>query len=186
MNEFAALMTALVVGNIGLTRFVGVSPLLTKTLSRKSVLTHSLVSCLVIFLASVAAHFVDLALISGGPKLAYLDALIYIAIVLILFALVSFVGKHLGVNQDSAMLVYFNASILFLMMNQASLTLSVAAALLYALGSGLGFACFYWIAESMNARLHVVDAPYGFKGEALLLLSLGIFAYAISGLIGIV
>ena len=184
------LMSAILVNNYVLNKFLGICPFL--GVSKKSDQAVGMgASVIFVMLVATAATWpiYNYLLVPNG--LAYLQTIVFI---LVIAALVQFVEiflkkfipalhKSLGVYLP---LITTNCAVLGVTINNISDEYNFIQSMVSSLGCGLGFLLAMWIFAGIRNRLEESDAPECFKGMPITLVAASIVSVAFMGFGGII
>ena len=184
------LMSAILVNNYVLNKFLGICPFL--GVSKKSDQAVGMgASVIFVMLVATAATWpiYNYLLVPNG--LAYLQTIVFI---LVIAALVQFVEiflkkfipalhKSLGVYLP---LITTNCAVLGVTINNITDEYTFIESMVSSLGCGLGFLLAMWIFAGIRNRLEESDAPECFKGMPITLVAASIVSVAFMGFGGII
>ena len=184
------LMSAILVNNYVLNKFLGICPFL--GVSKKSDQAVGMgASVIFVMLVATAATWpiYNYLLVPNG--LAYLQTIVFI---LVIAALVQFVEiflkkfipalhKSLGVYLP---LITTNCAVLGVTINNITDAYTFIASMVSSLGCGLGFLLAMWLFAGVRNRLEESDAPECFKGMPITLVAASIVSVAFMGFGGII
>ena len=184
------LMSAILVNNYVLNKFLGICPFL--GVSKKSDQAVGMgASVIFVMLVATAATWpiYNYLLVPNG--LAYLQTIVFI---LVIAALVQFVEiflkkfipalhKSLGVYLP---LITTNCAVLGVTINNITDEYNFIQSMVSSLGCGLGFLLAMWIFAGIRNRLEESDAPECFKGMPITLVAASIVSVAFMGFGGII
>ena len=184
------LMSAILVNNYVLNKFLGICPFL--GVSKKSDQAVGMgVSVIFVMLVATAATWpiYNYLLVPNG--LAYLQTIVFI---LVIAALVQFVEiflkkfipalhKSLGVYLP---LITTNCAVLGVTINNITDEYTFIESMVSSLGCGLGFLLAMWLFAGVRNRLEESDAPECFKGMPITLVAASIVSVAFMGFGGII
>ena len=184
------LMSAILVNNFVLNKFLGICPFL--GVSKKSDQAVGMgASVIFVMLVATAATWpiYNYLLVPNG--LAYLQTIVFI---LVIAALVQFVEiflkkfipalhKSLGVYLP---LITTNCAVLGVTINNITDEYTFIESMVSSLGCGLGFLLAMWLFAGVRNRLEESDAPECFKGMPITLVAASIVSVAFMGFGGII
>ena len=184
------LMSAILVNNYVLNKFLGICPFL--GVSKKSDQAVGMgASVIFVMLVATAATWpiYNYLLVPNG--LAYLQTIVFI---LVIAALVQFVEiflkkfipalhKSLGVYLP---LITTNCAVLGVTINNITDEYTFIESMVSSLGCGLGFLLAMWLFAGVRNRLEESDAPECFKGMPITLVAASIVAVAFMGFGGVI
>lgn len=184
------LMSAVLVDNYVLNKFLGICPFL--GVSKKSDQAVGMgVSVIFVMLVATAATWPIHTYLLVPNKLEYLQTIVFI---LVIASLVQFVEiflkkfipalhKSLGVYLP---LITTNCAVLGVTINNISDEYTFVESMVSSLGCGLGFLLAMWIFAGIRDRLEEADAPECFKGIPITLVAASILSVAFMGFGGII
>ncbi|MBQ3530575.1 MAG: electron transport complex protein RnfA [Oscillospiraceae bacterium] len=184
------LMSAVLVDNYVLNKFLGICPFL--GVSKKSDQAVGMgVSVIFVMLVATAATWPIQTYLLNPNGLGYLQTIVFI---LVIAALVQFVEiflkkfipalhKSLGVYLP---LITTNCAVLGVTINNITDEYNFIQSMVSSLGCGLGFLLAMWIFAGIRNRLEESDAPECFKGMPITLVAASIVSVAFMGFGGII
>ncbi|MBQ5322870.1 MAG: electron transport complex protein RnfA [Oscillospiraceae bacterium] len=184
------LMSAVLVDNYVLNKFLGICPFL--GVSKKSDQAVGMgVSVIFVMLVATAATWPIQTYLLDPNGLGYLQTIVFI---LVIAALVQFVEiflkkfipalhKSLGVYLP---LITTNCAVLGVTINNITDEYNFIQSMVSSLGCGLGFLLAMWIFAGIRNRLEESDAPECFKGMPITLVAASIVSVAFMGFGGII
>ncbi len=191
MSEFGIiLLSAVLVNNYVLTKFLGICPFLGVSSKLETAIGMSFAVMFVMTLASTASWVIQ-QLILIPFDILYLQTVFFI---LIIAALVQFVEMVL---HKTSPVVYEWLGIAFAVMTTNCAVLGVAilnvqqdysffASVLYGFGAALGFGLVLVLFSGLRERLEAAPIPEVFKGSPITLITAGMMALAFMGFAGLV
>ena len=184
------LMSAVLVDNYVLNKFLGICPFL--GVSKKSDQAVGMgVSVIFVMLVATAATWPIQTYLLNPNGLGYLQTIVFI---LVIAALVQFVEiflkkfipalhKSLGVYLP---LITTNCAVLGVTINNITDEYNFIQSMVSSLGCGLGFLLAMWLFAGVRNRLEESDAPECFKGMPITLVAASIVSVAFMGFGGII
>lgn len=184
------LMSAVLVDNYVLNKFLGICPFL--GVSKKSDQAVGMgISVIFVMLVATAATWPIQTYLLDPNGLGYLQTIVFI---LVIAALVQFVEiflkkfipalhKSLGVYLP---LITTNCAVLGVTINNITDEYTFVESMVSSLGCGLGFLLAMWIFAGIRNRLEESDAPECFKGMPITLVAASIVSVAFMGFGGII
>ncbi len=184
------LMSAVLVDNYVLNKFLGICPFL--GVSKKSDQAVGMgISVIFVMLVATAATWPIQTYLLDPNGLGYLQTIVFI---LVIAALVQFVEiflkkfipalhKSLGVYLP---LITTNCAVLGVTINNITDEYNFIQSMVSSLGCGLGFLLAMWIFAGIRNRLEESDAPECFKGMPITLVAASIVSVAFMGFGGII
>lgn len=184
------LMSAVLVDNYVLNKFLGICPFL--GVSKKSDQAVGMgISVIFVMLVATAATWPIQTYLLTPNGLGYLQTIVFI---LVIAALVQFVEiflkkfipalhRSLGVYLP---LITTNCAVLGVTINNITDEYNFIQSMVSSLGCGLGFLLAMWIFAGIRDRLEESDAPECFKGIPITLVAASILSVAFMGFGGII
>ncbi|MBQ6878063.1 MAG: electron transport complex protein RnfA [Oscillospiraceae bacterium] len=184
------LMSAVLVDNYVLNKFLGICPFL--GVSKKSDQAVGMgISVIFVMLVATAATWPIQTYLLDPNGLGYLQTIVFI---LVIAALVQFVEiflkkfipalhKSLGVYLP---LITTNCAVLGVTINNITDEYTFVESMVSSLGCGLGFLLAMWLFAGIRNRLEESDAPECFKGMPITLVAASIVSVAFMGFGGII
>ena len=184
------LMSAILVNNYVLNKFLGICPFL--GVSKKSDQAVGMgASVIFVMLVATAATWPIYNYLLVPNELEYLQTIVFI---LVIAALVQFVEiflkkfipalhKSLGVYLP---LITTNCAVLGVTINNITDEYTFIESMVSSLGCGLGFLLAMWLFAGVRNRLEESDAPECFKGMPITLVAASIVSVAFMGFGGII
>ena len=184
------LMSAVLVDNYVLNKFLGICPFLGVSKKSDQAVGMGLSVIFVMLVATLATWPIQTYLLDPNG-LGYLQTIVFI---LVIAALVQFVEiflkkfipalhKSLGVYLP---LITTNCAVLGVTINNINDEYTFIESLVSALGCGLGFLLAMWLFAGVRNRLEESDAPECFKGIPITLVAASIVSVAFMGFGGII
>ena len=184
------LMSAVLVDNNDLNKFLGICPFLGVSKKSDQAVGMGLSVIFVMLVATAATWPIQTYLLTPNG-LGYLQTIVFI---LVIAALVQFLEiflkkfipalhKSLGVYLP---LITTNCAVLGVTINNISDEYNFIQSLVSSLGCGLGFLLAMWIFAGIRERLVESDAPECFKGIPITLVAASILSVAFMGFGGII
>ena len=184
------ILATVLVNNFVLTKFLGLCPFLGAGGRLETAAGMALATTFVLTLASGISYLVNAWLLLPAG-LGYLRLL---AFILIIAGTVQF--AELVIRRSSPMLhqvlglflplITTNCAVLGIALLNVQQSESLAAALAYGLGGGLGFSLVITLFAGLRERTAASDVPAPFRGAAASLVTAGLMALAFMGFAGMV
>jgi len=183
------MLSAILVENFVLTKFLGICPFLGVSKNLSSALGMSGAVVFVMTIASGATWAVN-ELLLKPYEIEYLQTLTFI---LVIAALVQFVEivlkknvpalyKSLGIYLP---LITTNCAVLGVSLLNIQRDYSFVQSLVYGLGGGLGFTLALLIFSAVRERIETCDVPKAFKGLPITLIAAGLVSIVFFGFQGL-
>ena len=184
------LMSAVLVDNYVLNKFLGICPFLGVSKKSDQAVGMGISVIFVMLVATVATWPIQTYLLAPNG-LGYLQTIVFI---LVIAALVQFVEiflkkfipalhKSLGVYLP---LITTNCAVLGVTINNITDEYTFIQSIVSSLGCGLGFLLAMWIFAGVRDRLEESDSPECFKGIPITLVAASILSVAFMGFGGII
>jgi len=191
MTEFALiLLSAVLVNNYVLTKFLGICPFLGVSGKLETSIGMSFAVMFVMTLASTVSWLIQ-ELILAPLDILYLRTVFFI---LIIAALVQFVEMvmhktspvlHQGLGIFLP-LITTNCAVLGVAILNVQQDYSFFASVLYGFGAAVGFALVLVLFSGLRERIEDAPIPIAFKGSPIVLITAGMMALAFMGFSGLV
>ncbi len=189
MKLFFILISAMLINNLILSRFLGICPFLGVSKKLDTAIGMAISVIFVMVLSSTVVWFIDALL-----KAWNIEYLQIVAFILVIAALVQFVEifmkkasptlyEGLGIYLP---LITTNCAILGIALLNAQLEYNFLEALVNAVGASVGFGLALVIFASIRERLEFADFPKPFVGMASVLITAGLLSMAFMGFRGLV
>ncbi len=182
------ILATVLVNNFVLTKFLGLCPFLGASSRMETAAGMSLATTFVLTLASGLSHLVNhWLLIPAGVE--YLRLLAFIMIIagavqlteLIIRRSSPLLHQVLGIFLP---LITTNCAVLGIALLNAQQSETLAQALAYGLGGGLGFSLVITLFAGLRERIAAADVPKPFRGSAVALITAAFMAMAFMGFAG--
>ncbi|MBW2618351.1 MAG: electron transport complex subunit RsxA [Deltaproteobacteria bacterium] len=190
MNYFLLMVSAILVNNILLARFLGNCPFLGVTKKMETATGMGMAIIFVMTLAGAITWVVqEVILYRFG--LEYLQTIFFILIIAALVQLVETVVRKsapalyrsLGIFLP---LITTNCAVLGVAILNIKMELSFPQAVLFSFASAVGFTMALVLFAGLRERFEMARLPQAFKGTAIALVTAGLMALAFSGFAGMV
>lgn len=190
MDYFLLMISAILVNNILLARFLGNCPFLGVTKKMETATGMGMAVIFVITLAGTITWVVQ-ELILYRLGLEYLQTIFFILIIAALVQLVETVVRKsapalyrsLGIFLP---LITTNCAVLGVAILNIKMELSFPQAVLFSFSSAVGFTMALVLFAGLRERFEMSRLPQAFKGTAIALVTAGLMALAFSGFAGMV
>ena len=184
------LMSAVLVDNYVLSKFLGICPFLGVSKKTDQAVGMGLSVIFVMLLATLATWPIQTFLLDPNG-LGYLQTIVFILVIAALVQLLEMILKRyipalyrsLGVYLP---LITTNCAVLGVTINNISDGYGFVESLVSSLGCGLGFLLAMWLFAGVRSRVEVAVPPKSFKGIPVTLISASIVSMAFYGFAGIV
>lgn len=191
MNLIAILISSMIINNIVLMQFLGLCSFFGVSTKMKSVVGMGLAVITVIFLAALIT-FPLYKYVLIPLEIEYIDTIAFILVIASLVQLTELVIKRFSQSLYKALGVYLpliatNCAVLGVALTNAQATSQTyPQALMYALGSGLGYAFIIITFTAIRLRLDSANVPKALKGLPIAFVTSSLMAMAFMGLSGII
>lgn len=188
-HYFLLLVSTVLVNNVVLVRMLGLCPFMGVSRKLEAAIGMGAATAFVLTLASGSSHLINLLLVA--LNLEYLRTLSFIVVIA---AIVQF--TEMVIHKTSPVLyqslgIYLplittNCAVLGVPLLNVQAQHSFAEALVFGLGSALGFSLILILFGAMRERLEGADVPLPFRGTAIALVTAGLMSLAFMGFGGLV
>lgn len=191
MDLLAILISSLLINNIVLMQFLGLCSFFGVSTKMKSVFGMSLAVIVVIFL-SAAITWPIYHYVLDFFGITYINTIAFILIIAALVQLTELVVKKVSKSLYKALGVYLpliatNCAVLGVALtNVSDASITYPEALVYALGSALGYALVIIAFAGIRIKLNAANTPKALKGMPIALITASLMALAFMGLAGII
>ena len=184
-----AIVNAMLINNVTLSRFYGICPFLGVSKKSSSALGMGIAVTLVIILAAAICwpiyRLLELA------NITFMDTITYILVIASLVQLIEMIIKKYSPSLYKALGVYLplittNCAVLGVAQGNTDQALNFSESMANAIGTGLGFAVVIFIFSTIRYRLDASDTPKAFKGIPIALITAALMAMAFLGLSGMI
>lgn len=184
------LISAALVNNVVLSRFLGLCPFLGVSKKVETSVGMGAAVIFVITLSSALASMIYGAILVP-MKLEYLQTIVFI---LLIAALVQFVEMVLKKNMPSLYeslgvylpLITTNCAVLGVALDNVSKGFNFIQSITYGIGTALGFALAIVLMAGIREKIEFNDVPKDFKGMPIVLITAGLMAIAFFGFQGLI
>lgn len=192
MEYVLIIVGAVFVNNIVLNQFLGICPFLGVSSKVDTALGMGIAVTFVMTLATLTTLLIQIVLDKLG--IGFLQTIVYILVIASLVQMVEIVLKKVSPPLYQALGVFLplittNCAILgvaILVYKKGYGLNEIGDALIYAVGSGLGFALALLIFAGLRERLALMEIPKAMKGAPVALVTAGLLALAFMGFSGMV
>jgi electron transport complex protein RnfA len=184
-----AIVNAMLINNVTLSRFYGICPFLGVSKKSSSALGMCVAVTLVIILAAAICwpiyRLLELA------NITFMDTITYILVIASLVQLIEMIIKKYSPSLYKALGVYLplittNCAVLGVAQGNTDQALNFGESMANAIGTGLGFAVVIFIFSTIRYRLDASDTPKAFKGIPIALITAALMAMAFLGFSGMI
>jgi electron transport complex protein RnfA len=189
MRIFVIFLSAILVNNFVLQRFLGICPFLGVSKKVETALGMSMAVIFVMVLASVITWFLNSLLEAMG--LGFLRTIVFILIIATLVQFVEIFLKKSAPALYEALgiflpLITTNCAILGLALINIQYQYTLLETVFHAAGAGLGFGLALVLFAGIREQLEFADIPKPFQGLASALITAGILSMAFMGFSGMI
>ena len=190
LHLFVIFLSAILVNNFVLTRFLGICPFLGVSRRVETALGMGLAVIFVMTLASLVTNLIY-NFILAPLNLLFLQIIVFILVIASLVQLVEIVLEKISPALYRALGIYLplittNCAILGLALLNVIKGHSAIQAIAFGLGAGIGFALALLIMAGIRERLELADVPVALQGAAITLITAGLLSLAFLGFSGLV
>ena len=183
------LMTAVLVNNYVLSRFLGICPFLGVSKKLSSAVGMGIAVTFVMLLSTLVTWPIQTYLLERF-ELEYLQTIVFILVIAALVQLVEIVLKRYIPALHAALGIYLplittNCAVLGVALNNVKDGYNFAESLVSSLGCGLGFLLAMVLFAGVRSRLEDADPPECFKGLPITLIAASIVALSLVGFSGV-
>jgi len=189
MNLILLFISAALVNNIILTRFLGICPFLGVSRSKSSALGMSMAVIFVMTVAGAITWFLNQILITLGVE--FLKTIVFILVIAVLVQFVEFFIRKSSPALYEALGIYLplittNCAILGIALLNVQTNYTFIESLINSFASGLGFSLALIIFSSIRERIQLNNVPKPFQDTAIALITAGLLSMAFMGFSGLV
>jgi len=185
-----AIVNAMLINNVTLSRFYGICPFLGVSKKSSSALgMGAAVLCVTLVAAIICWPIYNFILVPAG--IPFMDTITYILVIASLVQLIEMIIKKYSSSLYKALGVYLplittNCAVLGVAQGNTDQALSFADSMANAIGTGLGFAIVIFVFSTIRYRLDSSNTPRAFKGIPIALITAALMAMAFLGLSGLI
>lgn len=185
-----AIVNAMLINNVTLSRFYGICPFLGVSKKTSSALgMGAAVLCVTLVAAIICWPIYNFILVPAG--IPFMDTITYILVIASLVQLIEMIIKKYSPSLYKALGVYLplittNCAVLGVAQGNTDQALSFADSMANAIGTGLGFAVVIFVFSTIRYRLDSSNTPRAFKGIPIALITAALMAMAFLGLSGLI
>lgn len=191
MNElFLIFISAILVNNFVLTRFLGICPFLGVSKRIPTALGMGGAVIFVMTLASVVTNLIYTYILEPF-NLLFLEYLVFILVIASLVQSVELILQKVSPILYKALGIYLplittNCAILGLALLNVIKGYNFSRSLIFGLGAGIGFTLALVVMAGIRERLELADIPKPLEGAAITLIIAGLLSVAFLGFYGLV
>ena len=184
---FLGIISAALVNNVVLSRFLGLCPFLGVSKRTSTALGMGAAVIAVITLSSAITYLIDHFILRD--KLVYLRTIVFILIIAALVQSVEIILKKKIPSLYKALGVYLplittNCAVLGVAIDSAQKNYTFAETMIYSVGTAVGFLIAIVLMAGIRERIEHNDIPESFKGMPIVLVTAGLMAIAFFGFKG--
>ena len=175
-----AIVNAMLINNVTLSRFYGICPFLGVSKKTSSALGMGVAVTLVIILAAAICWPIYQLLALAG--ITFMDTITYILVIASLVQLIEMIIKKYSPSLYKSLGVYLplittNCAVLGVAQGNTDQALSFGQSMANAIGTGLGFALVIFIFSTIRYRLDASNTPRAFKGIPIALITAALMVF---------
>lgn len=184
-----AILSAMLVDNVVLSRFYGICPFIGVSKKVNSAVGMGLAVVFVIVMATLICYPLYMLLeVAGIP---YMDTIAYILVIACLVQLVGLFIKKFSPSLYKSLGVYLplittNCAVLGVVQGNTDTGKTFVESLANGLGTSIGFLLIIVVFSCIRVRLESADTPKAWKGVPIALATAAIMAIAMMGLTGLI
>lgn len=190
MNLLLLFISSILINNIVLMQFLGLCSFFGVSTKMKSVVGMGLAVIVVITLAS-AITWPLYKFVLGGLGITYIDTIAFILVIASLVQLTELVVKRVSTSLYKALGVYLpliatNCAVLGVALQNVAVDKTYGEALVYGVGSAVGYAFIIIVFAAIRIRLDSANLPKAVKGLPIAFITASLMALAFMGLGGMI
>ncbi len=184
---FLGIISAALVNNVVLSRFLGLCPFLGVSKKTSTAVGMGTAVIAVITLSSAITYVIDHVILR--ENLRYLRTIVFILIIAALVQTVEIILKKKIPSLYKALGVYLplittNCAVLGVAIDSAQKSYTFAETMIYSVGTAVGFLIAIVLMSGIRERIEHNDIPESFKGMPIVLVTAGLMAIAFFGFKG--
>lgn len=188
MDLLLIIVSAALVNNFVLIKFLGLCPFLGVSSNVESAFGMALATAFVLTLASVASYLLTSWVLSP-LDLMYLSTVAFIVVIAALVQLTELFMRHSAPLLHRVLGIYLplitsNCAVLGVALLNVRENHSLVESAVYGLGAALGFGAVLVALAAARERLAIADVPASFRGAPIGLITAGLMALAFMGFTG--
>jgi electron transport complex protein RnfA len=190
MHFVLLIISAALVNNFVLSRFLGICPFIGVSKSTDTAIGMSMAVVFVIALASLVTWLINhYILVSLG--LEYLQTIVFILVIAALVQLVEMIIQRVSMPLYQALGIYLplittNCAVLGVALLNINLKYDFLESVIFGTGSAVGFGLALTIFAGMREEMDLNNIPKAFQGTPIALITAGILSLAFMGFSGLV
>ncbi len=187
---FVIFVSALLVNNFVLSRFLGICPFLGVSRQVETAAGMGMAVTFVMTLASIITYIVQIFILDG-LGLGYLQTIAFILVIAALVQFVEMVIQKTSPTLYQALGVYLplittNCAVLGVALLNIQSNFNLIETIVNAIGASLGFSLAIILFAGIRERLEIADVPEIFKGFPIALITASLMSIAFLGFTGLV
>lgn len=188
MDWVFILISAALVNNFVLIKFLGLCPFLGVSSNLESAIGMSLATACVLTLAAVSSHIMH-SVVLTPLNIEYLSTITFIIIIAALVQATEIFMRHFAPLLHRVLGIYLplitsNCAVLGVALLNQQHSQSIAESALYGFGAAVGFGLVLVTLSAIRERLALADVPQPFRGAPIGLITAGLMALAFMGFTG--
>ena len=189
-NLLTLFISAAIINNIILSKFLGMCPFLGVSKNSNSALGMGFAVTFVIFFSSIITYGLYY-LVLDPLDIEYMQLITFILVIATFVQLVEMIVKKYSPTLYKSLGIYLplittNCAVLYVAQQNIALTHDFVEMLVYSVAVSVGFTLVIFIFSKIRERLQYANVPASFKGNPISLIVAGLMALAVSGLAGLV
>ncbi len=185
---FIGIISAALVNNVVLSRFLGLCPFLGVSKKTSTAVGMGGAVIAVITLSSAITYAINYFVLDNFG-LGYLRTIVFILVIAGLVQSVEIILKKMAPALYKALGVYLplittNCAVLGVAIDAANQKMGFASAMIYSIGTAVGFLVAIVIMAGIREKIEHNDIPEAFKGMPIVLVAAGLMAIAFNGFAG--
>lgn len=190
MELFTILISALLVNNVVLSRFLGICPFLGVSKQIETATGMGMAVTFVITLSSIITYIIQNAILDP-LGLGYLQTIAFILVIASLVQFVEMFVKKASPTLYEALGVYLplittNCAVLGIAILNIQENYNLIETIIHSLGASVGFGLAIVLFAGIRERLSLADVPESLKGFPIALITAGLMSIAFLGFAGLV
>ena len=189
MEYLVILISAILVNNIVLAKFLGICPFLGVSKSSATALGMGMAVVFVMTISTIITWMLN-AYLLVPLNIGFLQTVSYILVIAFLVQVVEIIMKKVSPDLYQALGVFLplittNCAILGVAILVVQNDFSLLTSVVFAIGNALGFMLALILFSAMREQLELEELPLGMKGIPIALITAGILAMAFMGFSGL-
>lgn len=190
MDYLLLIVSAALVNNFVLSRFLGICPFIGVSKSTDTAIGMSMAVVFVIAIASLVTWVINHTLLVPNG-LEYLQTIVFILVIASLVQLVEMIIQKVSMPLYQALGIYLplittNCAVLGVAILNINLKYDLLQSVIFGVGSALGFGLALTIFAGMREEMDLNNIPKSFQGTPIALITAGILSLAFMGFSGLV